>query len=424
MPETSTEGLQESGPQLGVGVDPEAMKIDLGVLTDLSGPFASLSTDITDALRVYWDRVNESGGIGGWKVNLVVADTKGDPRTQEEAYEAMRSEVLAMAQAFGSDSNAAMLDTYIADDMLAIPLSWYSGWPFDAIDGGVILEQDTNYCIEAMNAVDFIVESGATSLAIVTDADVYGRDAAAGADNAAEFYGLDVVYDGGGEVGLGDEVSPIIRSIAESAADWTFLATSPAESPAIIAGAVSLGYEGMFIGAAPSYDSRLLDSASAELFGTRYYQSSYVVAWGDESPGNQEMMTALRDAFPDRRPSDAFIVGWNAGITMRAVLEAAIAAGDLTRAGMVTAASGLDGIEFGGSAPDQQYAGAPDEFVTRASAIYKPDLEAYNAAGGFEQRLTDPGATTGSLQVRTFTAGEAAAIYDFTTPCSPFGADE
>jgi len=252
----------------------------------------------------------------------------------------------------------------------------------------------------------------------VTGADAYGRDAATGATHAADFYGIDLAYDGGGTVRVGHEVGPVVRSIAESGADWTFLATSPAVSPEIIAGAVSLGYEGMFIGATPSYDSRLLDSASAELFGTRYYQSSYVVAWGDESPGNQAMMAAMREAFPDRRPSDAFIVGWNAGVTMRAVLAAAIASGDLTRAGMVRAANGIESIDFGGSAPDQRYAGAPADFVTRASAIYKPNLEVYAAAGGFEQRLTDADATTGSLPVRTFTAGEAATLYDFSAPCT------
>jgi ABC-type branched-subunit amino acid transport system substrate-binding protein len=421
--DTTTDESVGSAPELGVGVDPDAMTIRLGVLADLSGPFASLSIDVTDALGTYWDVINDAGGIDGWTVDLMVANTKGDPRIQREEYDAMRTDVLAIGQAFGSDTNAASLSAYIDDDMLVIPLSWYSGWPFTAVDGGVVLEQYTNYCLEAMNAVDFVVDNGGTSLAVVTGADTYGRDAAAGASHAVDFYGIDLAYDGGGTVSVGDEIGPVVRSITESAADWTFLATSPALSPEIIAGAVSLGYEGMFIGATPSYDARLLDSASAELFGTRYYQSSYVVAWGDGSAGNQAMMAAMREAFPDRRPSDAFIVGWNAGVTMRAVLEAAIASGNLTREGMVTAANGIDSIDFGGSAPDQRYSGLPQDFVTRASAIYKPNLEVYEAAGGFEQRLTDTDATTGSLPVRTFTAGEAATLYDFSEPCTDLVVD-
>ena len=110
----------------------------------------------------------------------------------------------------------------------------------------------------------------------------------------------------------------------------------------------------------------------------------------------------MAEAFPDRRPSDAFIIGWNAANAMRSVLEAAIAADDLTRAGVVEAANSIDQVTFGGSAPDQSYAGVPNDFVNRQSAIYKPSLEAYAAAGGINQTLSQTGATTGSVLVQDF----------------------
>ena len=91
---------------------------------------------------------------------------------------------------------------------------------------------------------------------------------------------MSVVYDGTGAVVSADELADVIGAIVESSADWTFLATNPSLSAQIIAGAVRFGYQGMFAGAVPSYDSRLLDSASAELFGTRYYQSAYSVGMG------------------------------------------------------------------------------------------------------------------------------------------------
>ena len=130
------------------------------------------------------------------------------------------------------------------------------------------------------------------------------------------------------------------------------------------------------------------------------------------------MMAALAAAFPDRRPSDAFIIGWNAAVTMREVLAATIAAGDLTRSGAVAAANRLSEIDFQGSAPNQQYAGLPNDFVTRSTAIYRPDLDTYEAAGGFDQRIDQPGATTGSVLVRTFTESPAATAYTFDAPCA------
>lgn len=415
---TTTAGSGAGLPGAGPGVDVESKTITLGVLADLSGPYASLTADVVDAHLVFWEEVNAAGGIDGWLIDIDVADTRADVERHREAYEAMSAGVLAISQSTGSSANVGSLNAYIEDEMLVVPMSWYSGWPFFSVDRGVMLEQNTNYCIEAMNVVGFASGMGATNLAIVTLDDVYGRDAGAGAATAADFYDIDVVYNGTGAVGSADELSEVIGSIVESGADWTFLATNASLSAQIIAGAVRFGYPGTFAGAVPSYDSRLLDSASAELFGTRYYQSAYTVGWGDDAPGNQAMMSAMTNAFPDRRPSDAFIVGWNAAVAMRSVLASAIASGNLTRPGVVEAANSIDQVTFGGSAPDQSYAGIPDEFVTRQSAIFKPNLEAYAAAGGVNQTLSEPNATTGSVLVQEFAASDAASAFRLSAPCA------
>jgi len=393
------------------------MTITLGVLADLSGPYASLTADVVDAHLVFWDEVNAAGGVDGWTIDVEVADTRADVDRHREQYEAMRDDVLAISQSTGSSANAGSLGAYIEDEMMVIPMSWFSGWPFRTVDRGVMLEQNTNYCIEAMNMVGFASGMGATTLAIVTLDDVYGRDAGAGAAIAADFYDVAVVYDGTGAVTSSDELADVIGAIVDTDADWTYLATNASLSAQIIAGAVRFGYPGLFAGAVPSYDSRLLDSASAELFGTRYYQSAYSVGWGDDAPGNIVMMSAMADAFPDRRPSDAFIIGWNAAVAMRSVLAAAIRSDDLTRAGIVEAANSIDQVTFGGSAPDQSYVGIPDEFVNRQSAVFKPSLEAYAAAGGINQTLSQPNATTGSVLVQEFAASDAASAFRLSTPC-------
>jgi hypothetical protein len=99
------------------------------------------------------------------------------------------------------------------------------------------------------------------------------------------------------------------------------------------------------------------------------------------------------------------------------VLEVAIGRGDLSRAAIIEAANSIEQITFGDSAPDQSYVGLPDEFVNRQSAIFKPSLEAYEAAGGVDQTLTQQGATTGSLVVQEFAASEAASDFRLSSPC-------
>ena len=415
--ETTTTAASGGEVATDIGVDAENKVIKLGLLADLTGLFAALVTDITDAQQVYWDNVNAAGGIDGWTVELVVEDTNYNVEQHMEKYAKLREEVVAISQSTGSPTSVTMLPEAIEDDLLFIPLSWYSGWGIPEFDQGVALEQNTNYCIEAMNLMHFIQENGGQTVALATFPGDYGQDAAAGVKLAADFYGMTIAYDGEGAVIPGQDQTPVIQGIVDSGADWTFLTTNPSIGAEILGGAVQAGYGGMFTGSVPTYDFRLLDSAAAPLYDAVFYQSAYNVGWGVSTPGNDEMMAAMREAFPDRRPSDSFISGWNESITMHRVLETAIANGDLTRAGVVAAANSLETVDFGGSAPNQSYAGAPNDYVVREIAVFDPDLATYTAAGGAEQTLSQDDATTGSLLKKDFFVGDAAAAFEFTSPC-------
>ncbi|GMR02330.1 MAG: hypothetical protein BMS9Abin20_0661 [Acidimicrobiia bacterium] len=400
-----------------IGVDPVNKVITIGLLSDLTGAFAPLTTDITDAQTVYWDIFNAAGGIDGWTVKYLVEDTNYNVEQHLEKYEKLRNEVVAISLSTGSPTTVAALPKIKEDGMLVIPLSWYSGWAIPAFDGSLMLEQNTNYCIESMNILDFINEMGGKTIALATFPGDYGGDASAGVFKAAEFYGMEIVYDGTGKVIPGQDQTPVIQGIVDSGADWTFLTTNPSIGAEILAGAVQLGYQGLFTGSVPTYDFRLLDSPAGPLYDKLFYQSAYNVGWGVDTPGNNEMMAALADAFPDRRPSDAFIIGWNEAVTMRSVLEVAIANADLTRAGLVAAGNSIESVDFGGSAPNQSYVGTPNEYVQRQTAIWNPDLATYTAAGGADQMVSQDGATTGSLLEKDFFVGAAAAAFDFTEPC-------
>lgn len=407
----------EDGVTSGVGVDPETMTISIGLLADQTGLFSPLEADIVAAQSIYWDQLNAAGGIEGWTVEYVVEDTASNILQHLEKYQDLRDDVLAISLSTGSSANLEALEQYKDDSMLVFPLSWYSGWAFPALDGRVMLEQNTNYCIEAMNILDFVNDMGGERIALATFDDAYGRDAAAGVKQAIQFYGMDLVYDGTGTVVPGQDVTLVIQGIVDSAADWTFLATNPSMGAEILGGAARSGYVGMFTGSVPSYDFKLLDQPVAELYGSVYYQSAYNVGWGEDTPGNNAMMAAVSEVFPDRRPSDGYITGWNGAVLMHRVLEIAVANGDLTRGGVVDAANSIDEVDYGGSAPLQSYSGIPNDYVLRSLAIYKPDLGLYDAAGGSDQTLSQADGTTGSVLVKDFFVGTMAGEYLFSRPC-------
>ena len=403
------------------GVDVDTKTITIGMLADLTGLFAPLVVDITDAQTAFWDNVNANGGIDGWKVEMIVEDTNYNVEQHIEKYEKIRNDVLALGQSTGSPTNVAALPAYKEDTMVFIPLSWYSGWAIPDFDGGLAMEQYTNYCIEAMNVLGFAQEMGATKIALATFPGDYGQDGAAGVKKAIEFYDtLELVYDGEAKVIPGQDQTEVVTGIVENGADWTYLVTNPSTAAEIIGGAAQAGYVGAWTGATPSYDFRLLDSPVAPIIDASFFQSGYNVPWGTDVPGAVEMTEVLTAAYPDRRPSDAFAIGWSYSLSLQQALEAAIASGDLTRAGFAAAVNSLTGVDFGGLAPTQSFAGSPNEYVQRASAIYKPSLEEYTAAGGAEQTLSqEGGGTTGSTESPSggFFTSDAAAAYDFSAAC-------
>ncbi len=403
--------------------------ITVGLLADMTGIFSPLVQDIVAAQEVYWDLVNEGGGIAGRQIVVEVLDTNYNPDQHRTQYEAMRDRVAIISQSTGSPQTAQIIDLIIEDDVVAIPLTWYSGWGIPEFDGNAVLEKQTNYCFEGMNVVEFMSnlfeqENGrAPTWAVVSFPGEYGQDSAFGAKHAISELGLDLVFDGEGLVTpAGDDPeTEVITGIVQSGADIVFATVNPTNFAVLLQGAAQAGFQGLWTGAVPSYDFRLLDTGLAPLLDAAYFQPAYNVAWGTDVPGMGALRDAMLAARPDLRPSDAFVVGWLEAQLAEEVLRRAADSGDMTRAGIKAAALTIEGFSFNGLAPDQSFSPPddPNTYATRAIAMFKPSLEKYTAAGGANQTIgsAPDGGTTGSELIQDFFVGEVAAAFEFTAPC-------
>ena len=194
---------------------PEAVNADngciyLGTISDLTqGPFAPLGVPITDAQAAFWNRVNEDGGIGGYDIDVTtyVKDNLYNPQTHQQVYGEIEGDVLALAQTLGSPTTLAIIPDMDRDEMIGAPASWTSLWAFE----DAILESGANYCVEGMNAVDYMVgEKDISSVMAVGFPGDYGGDGAAGAEIAAEANGLEFtgVETAPGQVATVDSINP------------------------------------------------------------------------------------------------------------------------------------------------------------------------------------------------------------------------
>ena len=135
--------------------------------------------------------------------------------------------VVMFSQSTGSPHTAATAAALVEDDLLAIPLSWYSGWA-DPTIGENVLELYTSYCIESMNGLTYLAGAhDASTVAIISFPGEYGQDGAFGAKVAAEALGLEVVYDGEGAVVPGADQTPVITELVNAEPDLVWATINP-----------------------------------------------------------------------------------------------------------------------------------------------------------------------------------------------------
>lgn len=359
-------------------VNPDNGCIYLGVLSDLTeGPFAALAVPITDAQRAYWAQVNEAGGIAGYDVDIdtYTRDTKYQPAEHAAAYQQIEPNVLALAQTLGTVNTESVLDDMDANDIVAVPASWWSGYAFSANDHGLIMETGYSYCIEAMVGLDWFGENHGevTSVAAVGYPGDYGGDSAAGAQLWAEANGVEdvtVVPTGPNQVTGGQDA--VVSAVAAASPDVVLLAVGPAEAAEIVGKLAAGGFTGRFLGSLPTWNPALLESAAAPALVGLYNHLAPTEQWDGTSAGTEAMRASLDGELP---PNGGYIIGWVMSYPMHDLLVKAAENGDLTRAGVRAAIDGL-AVDFDGMAEPITYGGDGADVAVSGLIVGTPNAEA------------------------------------------------
>src|SRR3954469_2094600 len=129
-------------------------EITVGMLTDLSGPFAAGAAVQVTETKAYWDQVNADGGICDRDVVVDVQDHGYDPQKAVTLYRSMAPDVIALQQVLGGPTSAAVLPLAQQDDVYVGGVGW----------AGSALQYENNQlpgasnAVEAANAVDYMVD--------------------------------------------------------------------------------------------------------------------------------------------------------------------------------------------------------------------------------------------------------------------------
>jgi len=347
--------------------------INLGILTDLTGPFASLSTGIVQGNQLVYDTINEEGGICGRQIELDIQNHGYDVQQAVQLYNQVGPNVLGFTQLIGSPMTTALLDQITADEMVTAPASWAS----TLLENPYILMGGTTYDLEMINGIQWMLDQG-----MIAEGDTvghiyiegeYGANGLLGAQYASEELGLNLV-----EVQVkstDQDMSGAISSLGSQGVTAVFLTTSPAQTASAVGSAVAGGLSIPFLGNNPVFAPALLDSPAAAALEASLYVETSTTPYATDTPEAQDLRDRLVEKFPDASPNGGQFYGYGVATIYAAVIQRACDNGDLTRAGLQTALTETTDGDTGGIIAPLDYS-EPGASPSREISIAQPSGDA------------------------------------------------
>jgi ABC-type branched-subunit amino acid transport system substrate-binding protein len=317
----------------------EGTTIRLGVLTDLTGVFAALGTDITNGNTLYWQ---DNQVCDTYDVELDVQDTNYVPQNGVQLYSGMEPNILAMQQTIGSPINTALAPEYESDSIVNFPSAWAR--TLTEIPGTGVL--GATYDVELANGYQYLfdqglLQDGATVGHIYFEGE-YGENGLAGSEAVAEARDLTVIP---AQIKSTDQdMSAQITQFASEGVDAIVLTVAPPQTASAAAVAQAQNLDVPILGSNPVFAPGLLQGPSAQWLKDHLYVSSPITAW-DAQP---ELLQQYQAAYPNTTPSLGAIFGYAMGDVMKQTLDAACESGDLTREGVLAAFGELENVDTGG----------------------------------------------------------------------------
>ncbi|MGY2004520.1 ABC transporter substrate-binding protein [Blastococcus sp. SYSU DS1024] len=338
-PESSGGGGGAAAGDVATDVGVEGETINLGVLTDLTGVFAALGNDITNANSLFWEN---NQVCDTYDVQLEIQDTGYVPQQGVALYSGMQDNILAMQQTIGSPINTALAPEYESDQIVNFPSAWSK--TLTEIPGtGVV---GATYDVEIANGYDYLFREG-----LLNEGDTvghiyfegeYGANGLEGTRAVAEETGLEVIE---AQIKATDQdMSAQITQFRSAGVDLIALTVAPGQTASVATVAAAQGLDVPILGSNPVFAPGLLQGPAAEWLKTHLYVASPVSSF-DAHP---ELLQQYQEAYPDAVPSLGVVVGFGMSEIMKQVLDQACEDGDLTREGVLNAFNELEEVDTGG----------------------------------------------------------------------------
>lgn len=360
----------------GPGVDTATKTIKVGTLFPLSGPIGPYGKIQLAGVETYFKTLNDAGGIGGYKIEVVSGDTVYQPQQAVQQYNKLAPDVAMFSVILGTPIVQALKDQLTSDKIIA---------GASTFDSAIMLEkyvylQATPYPIEAMNGMDYAIRElgGKTKkFALVYQDDGYGADVIQGYNAAIKAYGLTDAGQLPFKVGDATFTAQATQ-LKNNGAEIILLASQPSETAKIIGAASQLGIKAKYLLMSPAFTSSLLGTPVKDVLVADSFFVSKGTSWGDPNvPGWAPMLSAVAKYTPDQKPSNWYSFGWLQAMITANIVAKGLEQGDISREGLFKALESSKNIDLAGLLPNVSYGSTPDERIpSRETTIFRLDASA------------------------------------------------
>ncbi|XVQ10089.1 ABC transporter substrate-binding protein [Spirillospora sp. CA-255316] len=348
--------------------------IKLGVLADLTGPFATSGKTSNAASQFAVDEINAAGGMCGRKVELVVRDHGNDVQKAVTAYDEVAPQVLSFINVYGSATTSALRDKISANDVL-IGLTAFAP---TLLGDPHLLVVGATYDVQAINSIDWMVRQGmlkkGDALGHIYLQGEIGENSLKGSRFAAEQLGLKLTS---------QQIKPTDADLTsqvnamKAAGVKAIVLDSTAKQTAAVAGAAqAAGLNVPIMGNVATFARSLLSTAAAPALLKNYYRVSGVGVLGSDAPEVKKLAGKWQAKFGAEQPESggAVVLAY-----VTTYLFAKIIGGtcdNLTRKGVLAARAKVTDFSVPGLGPKMNLAD-PAQPTSRQSQVHRPDKGVY-----------------------------------------------
>jgi hypothetical protein len=340
-----------------------------------SASFSVGGRALTAGFNAYVSRVNDAGGVAGkYKINVLFKETYYDAGEATKAYTEIKDKVVTIGQIYGTPLAQALTKTMATDGLIGSPISLDAAWVKDP----AMLPVGATYQAQAINLIDYYIkEAGGAGKKICSLAlnSAYGLTGEEGFDFALK----ELKFPAGPKLKYASADASMGQLKNENCDAVVFTVSGEAHTPGLLASGAKLGYTPTILAVGPSFSSTTVNPGNSDAYGKQFIVAGDGTQWGDETvPGMKQHMADLRKYAPEQInvPNPATEWGYAQAQTVVALLEKAVANGDLSRAGVQKAMAGLGTVPLNGMFPEWNYVAPGSRVAPATTVMYKVDPSA------------------------------------------------